>query len=85
MGSTEAILSAQLASQLFNINKFIAGPVPQMQKQSDGSGRQAEKKEMNNKSDVKIVGKQRQQQQQLKPRFALELDGLNCFETLVPL
>jgi len=23
-------------------------------------------------------------QQQLKPRFALELDGLNCFETLVP-
>ncbi|KAE8791087.1 Pyruvate dehydrogenase E1 component subunit alpha [Hordeum vulgare] len=85
MGSTEAILSAQLASQLFNINKFIASPVPQMQKQSDGSGRQAEKKEMNNKSDVKIVGKQRQQQQQLKPRFALELDGLNCFETLVPL
>nr|BAJ88690.1 predicted protein [Hordeum vulgare subsp. vulgare]BAJ90167.1 predicted protein [Hordeum vulgare subsp. vulgare] len=83
MGSTEAILSAQLASQLFNINKFIASPVPQMQKQSDGSGRQAEKKELNNKSDVKIVGKQRQQQ--LKPRFALELDGLNCFETLVPL
>ncbi|PUZ46134.1 hypothetical protein GQ55_7G024800 [Panicum hallii var. hallii] len=26
----------------------------------------------------------RYQQQQLKPRFALELDGLNCFETLVP-
>ncbi|KAI4968969.1 hypothetical protein ZWY2020_046299 [Hordeum vulgare] len=83
MGSTEAILSGQLASQLFNINKFITGPVPQMQKQSDGGGRQAESKEMNTKSDVKIVGKQRQQQ--LKPRFALELDGLNCFETLVPL
>lgn len=66
----------------FNINKFMASPVPQMQKQSDGSRRQAEKKEMNNNSAVKIAGKQRQQ---LKPRFALELDGLNCFETLVPL
>ncbi|KAM3393537.1 hypothetical protein ACQJBY_014323 [Aegilops geniculata] len=86
MGSTEAILSAQIASQFFNMNKFMASPVPQMQKQSDGSIRQAEKKEMNNDSAVNIVGKQRQQQQQqLKPRFALELDGLNCFETLVPI
>ncbi|XP_048560145.1 uncharacterized protein LOC125540579 [Triticum urartu] len=78
MGSTEAILSAQLASQFFSTNKFMASPVPQMQKQSDASRRQAEKKEMNNDSAVK-------QRQQLKPRFALELDGLNCFETLVPL
>ncbi|KAF6998260.1 hypothetical protein CFC21_014394 [Triticum aestivum] len=83
MGSMEAILSAQIASQFFSTNKFNASPVPQMQKQSDASRRQAEKKEMNNDSAVKIAGKQRQQQ--LKPRFALELDGLNCFETLVPL
>ncbi|EMS48424.1 Pyruvate dehydrogenase E1 component subunit alpha [Triticum urartu] len=61
MGSTEAILSAQLASQFFSTNKFMASPVPQMQKQSDASRRQAEKKEMNNDSAVK-------QRQQLKPR-----------------
>ncbi|KAF7012921.1 hypothetical protein CFC21_027066 [Triticum aestivum] len=81
MGSTEAILSAQIASQFFSTNKFMESPVPQIQKQSDGGRRQTtEKKELNNDSAVK-----QRQQQQLKPRFALELDGLNCFETLVPL
>uniref|UniRef100_A0A3B6BWU5 Uncharacterized protein n=1 Tax=Triticum aestivum TaxID=4565 RepID=A0A3B6BWU5_WHEAT len=82
MGSTEAILSAQIASQFFSTNKFMASPVPQTPKQSDASGRHAEKKELNNDSAVKVAGKQRAQ---LKPRFAPELDGLNCFETLVPL
>ncbi|XP_047071000.1 uncharacterized protein LOC124679248 [Lolium rigidum] len=88
MGSTEAILSAQMASKCFSVSKFMASPVPQMQKQCDGSSsassasrRQVEKNETNSFA-AKIVG---MQQQQLKPRFALELDGLNCFETIVPL
>ncbi|VAH24313.1 unnamed protein product [Triticum turgidum subsp. durum] len=55
MGSMEAILSAQIASQFFSTNKFMASPVPQMQKQSDASRRQAEKKEMNNDSAVKFL------------------------------
>ncbi|CAM0908300.1 unnamed protein product [Alopecurus aequalis] len=88
MGSTEAILSAQMASKCFSINKFMTSPVPQMQKQSEsrnasGSRGQVEKKDTSS-SAVKIVGNQ-QQRQHLKPRFALELDGLNCFETIVPL
>ncbi|VAH39833.1 unnamed protein product [Triticum turgidum subsp. durum] len=65
MGSTEAILSAQIASQFFSTNKFMASPVPQTPKQSDASGRHAEKKELNNDSAVKVAGKQRAQ---LKPR-----------------
>jgi hypothetical protein len=44
------------------------------------SKRQQVKMELTSGAAVKIATKQ----QQLKPRFALELDGLNCFETLVP-
>lgn len=64
--------------------QYVASPVVQVQKQSDGStssgSRRQLKEEMNNAAvSVKIVNKQK-----LKPRFAVELDGLNCFETLVP-
>ncbi|KAL5214406.1 hypothetical protein ABZP36_003558 [Zizania latifolia] len=87
MASADAILSSQVAGESFKMNKYAASPVKvQVQKQSDGSSaagaaasggrrQQAVKLEKNSSA---AVGKQ------LKPRFAVELDGLNCFETLVP-
>lgn len=65
--------------------QFLAGPaVAVVQVPADGasivSKRQQVKMELTSGAAVKIATKQ----QQLKPRFALELDGLNCFETLVP-
>ncbi|KAG2570411.1 uncharacterized protein LOC120642853 [Panicum virgatum] len=72
MASTDVIiLSSPVASDGFK-SKFLASPalaVVQVPADASSSKRQ----------QVKIASKQ----QQLKPRFALELDGLNCFETLV--
>ncbi|WOL16772.1 hypothetical protein Cni_G25560 [Canna indica] len=45
-----------------------------------------ESKEENNKSGLEANGNNLQQRQQKlrRPRFAVELDGLHCFETIVP-
>ncbi|EES10384.1 hypothetical protein BDA96_06G011900 [Sorghum bicolor] len=79
MASTDAILSSPVASDGFK-SKFLASPVVQVPadaSSSSSSQRQQVKMEL---TSGEIACKQ----QQLKPRFALELDGLNCFETLVP-
>ncbi|RLM64704.1 hypothetical protein C2845_PM16G01090 [Panicum miliaceum] len=47
---------------------------------STGTCRCQQQVELTSGAAMKIATKQ----QQLKPRFALGLDGLNCFETLVP-
>ncbi|KAF0891550.1 hypothetical protein E2562_010544 [Oryza meyeriana var. granulata] len=93
MASADAILSSQVAGECLKINKLAAAsPIKvQVQKQSEGSAaaaaasgigsrrQQAVKMEKNSSAAaaVNVVSKQ------LKPRFAVELDGLNCFETLV--
>ncbi|WVZ83548.1 hypothetical protein U9M48_030685 [Paspalum notatum var. saurae] len=83
MASTDVILSSPVASDGFK-TKFLASPaVAVVQVPADASSgikRQQVKMELTSGAAVKVSTKQ----QQLKPRFALELDGLNCFETLVP-
>ncbi|KAF8647277.1 hypothetical protein HU200_065426 [Digitaria exilis] len=81
MASTDVILSSPVASDGFK-SKFLATPavaVVQVPADASSSKRQQVKMDLSNGAAVKIGTKQ----QQLKPRFALELDGLNCFETLV--
>ncbi|RCV32588.1 hypothetical protein SETIT_7G015100v2 [Setaria italica] len=70
MASTD-ILSLPVASDV---------AVVQVPADASSSKRQQVKMELTSGAAVKIATKH----QQLKPRFALELDGLNCFETLVP-
>ncbi|KAF8641582.1 hypothetical protein HU200_067772 [Digitaria exilis] len=81
MASTDVILSSPVASDGFK-SKFLATPavaVVQVPADASSSKRQQVKMDLTSAAAVKIATKQ----QQLKPRFALELDGLNCFETLV--
>ncbi|KAG8064191.1 hypothetical protein GUJ93_ZPchr0004g40162 [Zizania palustris] len=93
MASADAILSSHqvAAGESFKMNKqYAASPARvQVQKQGDDAGssaangggrrrQQAVKLEKNTAAAAAAVGKQ------LKPWFAVELDGLNCFETLVP-
>ncbi|XP_062224696.1 uncharacterized protein LOC133923401 [Phragmites australis] len=77
MASTDVILSSPVASEGFK-SKFLASPA--VADVSSSSKMQQVKMELTSGAAVKIIGKK----QQLKPRFAVELDGLNCFETLVP-
>ncbi|OEL30351.1 hypothetical protein BAE44_0008632 [Dichanthelium oligosanthes] len=83
MASTDVILSSPVASDGFIKSKFLASPVVavvQVPADASSSKRQQVKMELiTSGAAVKLATKQ----QQLKPRFALELDGLNCFETLV--
>ncbi|KAG8064170.1 hypothetical protein GUJ93_ZPchr0004g38755 [Zizania palustris] len=95
MASADAILSSHqvAAGESFKMNKqYAASPARvQVQKQGDDAGssaangggrrrQQAVELEKNTAAAAAAaaVGKQ------LKPWFAVELDGLNCFETLVP-
>ncbi|KAL6885618.1 hypothetical protein ACP4OV_010397 [Aristida adscensionis] len=76
MASTDVILSSPVASEGFIKTKYLASPAVQMSEEIgvSSSKRQQVKMEVRSSAAVK----------KLKPRFAVELDGLNCFETLVP-
>uniref|UniRef100_A0A0E0KMA3 Uncharacterized protein n=1 Tax=Oryza punctata TaxID=4537 RepID=A0A0E0KMA3_ORYPU len=67
-----------VAGECLKINKLAAAnpvKVVQVQKQS---------KEKSSSSAAAAAVKVVVSKQLMKPRFAVELDGLNCFETLVP-
>ncbi|KAG2564821.1 hypothetical protein PVAP13_7NG022000 [Panicum virgatum] len=73
MASTDVMLSSPVASDGLK-SKFLASlALAVVQAPADASS--------SKRQQVKIATKQ----QQMKPRFALELDVLNCFDTLVSL
>ncbi|XP_040379640.1 uncharacterized protein LOC121053193 [Oryza brachyantha] len=75
MASADAILSSQVAGECMKITKLAAASPAKVQVQSeDGIGSRRQQ----------VVKMEKAVSKQLKPRFALELDGLYCFETLVP-
>ncbi|BAF13976.1 uncharacterized protein [Oryza sativa Japonica Group] len=81
MASADAILSSQVAGECLKINKLAAAsPVKVVQVQKPS-------KETKNISGAPVAAAAVRvvvSKQVMKPRFAVELDGLNCFETLVP-
>uniref|UniRef100_A0A0D9W1W4 Uncharacterized protein n=1 Tax=Leersia perrieri TaxID=77586 RepID=A0A0D9W1W4_9ORYZ len=87
MASADAILSSQVAGECLKINKLATAASPvklQLQKQSEGSAAAAASGSRRQQMAVKMEKNSVTAVKQLKPRFAVELDGLNCFETLIP-
>ncbi|KAF9600537.1 hypothetical protein IFM89_010023 [Coptis chinensis] len=60
------------------------GPYTQFKKEvKNMESRQNESGTSNSTPSAQVSNKVPQKNQSMKPRFALELDGLNCFETVV--
>ncbi|XVF10175.1 hypothetical protein REPUB_Repub07fG0160000 [Reevesia pubescens] len=68
--------------------KFTAAPTSTEQvkpkKFSLLEGNKKDNLEKDKNSSPPATAKKPQQQQRLRPRFAPELDGIHCFETIIP-